>query len=259
MREIMQDLEFLEWAAENEHNRAAMFLLATKYYYGDGVVQDTVRAVEYLQHSAEMGDIESAQLLAIAYRDGEGIKQDYEECVKWFLVAANAGLTDSMYSLFLRFKNGQGVQQSISEAMKWLIKAADAGHAISQRILGECYYYGDNGLPEDKRLAYEYCLQSAQQGDAEGCYCTGLAFLDGVVVERNLEHAKYFLRIAADQNFTEAQLTLSRVLLREKTETAYKEATDWLTRGAALGNSDCKYGLELLQQMQEQGITWGDH
>lgn len=234
MREIMQDLEFLEWAAEYEHNRAAMFLLATKYYYGDGVAQDAVRAVEYLKRSAELGDIESAQLLAIAYRDGEGIKQDYEKCVKWFLVAANAGLTDSMYSLFLRYKNGQGVQQSINQAMNWLIRASNAGHSISQRILGECYYYGDNGLPEDKRLAYEYCLQSAQQGDAEGCYRTGLAFLDGVVVERNLEQAKYFLRKASYQNFTEAQLTLSRVLLREKTETSFKEVADWLTRGAAL-------------------------
>lgn len=258
MREIMQDLEFLEWAAEDKHNSAAMFFLASKYYYGDGVVQNTMRAIEYLKHSAEMGFSESAQLLAIAYRDGEGIKQDYEESVKWFLIAANAGLTDSMYSLYLRYKLGQGVQQSISDAMSWLIKAADAGHAVSQRILSENYYYGDNGLPEDKSLAFQYALKAAKQNDAEAAYCVALSYIDGDVVDKNLRTAKYWLEIASNQNYVDAQLDLARMLLREKTETSFKEAIEWLTRGAALGNSECQYGLKLLTEMQRQGISLVD-
>ena len=236
----------------------AKYELASCYYLGEGVQRDVQTFINLVKAAAKKGVPAAAEALAQAYRDGEGLKRNYKMAVKWFLVAAEHDLPESMYCLYVRYKLGQGVQQDMKEAVNWLIKAANAGHAVSQRVLGELYYYGDQGLPEDKYLALDYCLKSAQQGDAEGAYCTALAYLDGVVVDKNEESAKYWLRKAAAQDYTDAQLALSRALLREKTETAYKEALELLTRGAALGNSDCKYGLELLHQMRQQGISWYD-
>lgn len=124
--------------------------------------RDVPTFIKLIKAAAKKGVPAAAEALAQAYRDGEGVKKSYKMAVKWFLVAAEKGLPESMYCLYVRYKYGQGVKQDINQAMNWLIMAADAGHAISQRILGECYCYGDNGLAEDRRLAFEYCLKSAQ-------------------------------------------------------------------------------------------------
>lgn len=235
----------------------AHYELASCFYLGEGVQRNVSTFIKLIKLAAKKGVPAAAESLALAYRDGEGVKRNYKLAVKWFLVAAEKGLPESMYCLYVRYKMGQGVYQNMSEAMRWLIKAANAGHAISQRILGESYYYGDHGLPEDKRLAFEYCFKSAQQNDAEAAYCVALCYIDGDGgVCKSLYAAKYWLKRAANQDYAAAQLALARMLLREKSKTAFQQATVWLKRGADLGNSDCKYGLELLQQMQDQGISW---
>lgn len=105
-------------------------------------------------------------------------------------------------------------------------------------------------------MAFVWCELAAQQNDGEAAYCIALNYMNGEVVEKDEKKAIYWLRVGASHNYSPAQLDLARALLREKTEIAYKEAIDWLTRGTALGNSECKYGLELLKQMREQGISW---
>ena len=236
----------------------AQYELASCFYLGEGVQRNVSTFIKLIKLAAKKGVPAAAESLALAYRDGEGVKRNYKLAVKWFLVAAEKGLPESMYSLYIRYKLGQGVDPNMGEAMGWLIRAANAGHAVSQRILSENYYYGDNGLPEDNSLAFQYALKAAKQNDAEAAYCVALSYIDGGVVDKNLRTAKYWLEIAANQNYVDAQLDLARMLLREKTETAFQQATEWLKKGADLGNTDCKDGLELLQQMQELGISWSD-
>lgn len=236
----------------------AQYELASCFYLGEGVQKNVSTFIRLIKLAAKKGVSAAAEALAQAYRDGEGVKRNYKLAVKWFLVAAEKGLPESMYCLYVRYKLGQGVDPNMSEAMDWLIKAANAGHAISQRILAECYYYGDNGLPEDHHLAFEYSLKSAQQNDAEAAYCVALSYIDGDVVDKDPKLANYWLRVAANLDYAEAQLALARALLREKTDTAFTEATEWLSRGAALGNTDCQKGLGIIKQMQKLGISYLD-
>lgn len=256
-KDISKAVRHLTKAAKNGVANA-QYELALCFYIGEGVPRDVSTFIKLIKLAAKKGVSSAAEALALAYRDGEGVRKNYKLAVKWFLVAAEKGLPESMYCLYLRYKYGQGVNQNMSEAMDWLIRAANAGHAISQRILGKCYYYGDQGLPEDKHLAFEYCFKSAQQNDAEAAYCVALFYIEGDVVYKNLNAAKSWLIRAANQDYATAQLDLARILLREKTETSYKEAIEWLNRGAALGNSDCQKGLELLQRMRELDISWFD-
>ena len=115
--ELYNDMDFLVWAAEVEHDPGALFLLGCKYYYGDGVAQDTKIAVKYIRQSAELGEPQSAELLAIAYRDGEGVDQSYTSAVHWFLIAANKGLPESMFALSRSYLFGRGVKADTEQSV----------------------------------------------------------------------------------------------------------------------------------------------
>lgn len=236
----------------------AKYELGACYYLGEGVQRDVSTFIKLIKGAAKRGVPAAAETLAMALRDGEGVQKNYKLAVKWFHVAAEKGLPESMYSLYVRYKLGQGVVQNMSEAMEWLIKGAEAGHAICQRVLGEAYYHGDGGLDVDKLLAFDWCMKAAQQGETEAAYCVGLSYLNGDGAVKNNEEAIRWLRVAAQADYSDGQLDLARALLREKTETSFKEATEWLTRGAALGNSDCQKGLDLIEQMQKLGISYLD-
>lgn len=265
----------------------AAWLLGRQYYYGEGCNQSYLKAAKYYKMAATKGVKESMYELACCYHYGLGVRRSEKAAIKYLTLSADEGYSlaqeflakiflahdevdkaciyfglsaeqgraESQYYMFLMFKMGY-VSQDL--AVKYLQLSAENGHAKAQRCLGELYFYGDLGLPEDKTLAFFWCERAGQQNDAEGAYCVGLSYLNGDGVEANPQMGEQWLRIAANLDYAEAQLALARALLREKTETAFTEATEWLSRGAALGNTDCKYGLKLLQQMREQGISYLD-
>lgn len=262
----------------------AAWLLGRQYYYGEGCNQSYLKAAKYFKMAATKGVKESMYELACCYHYGLGVRRSEKAAIKYltlsadegyslaqeflakifldhdeldkaciyFGLSADQGCAESQYYMYLMFKMGW-VPQDV--AVKHLKLAAENGHAKAQRCLGELYFYGNLGLKEDKTLAFFWCERAGQQNDAEGAYCVGLSYLNGDGVEANPKMGKQWLQVAANLDYAEAQLALARVLLREKTETSYKEAIEWLTRGAALGNSESKYGLELLQQMREHGIS----
>lgn len=224
----------------------AKYELGSCYYLGEGVQRDVSTFIKLIKGAAKKGVPAAAEALAQAYRDGEGIQKNYKLAVKWFHVAAENGLPESMYCLYVRYSLGQGVDRNMSEAMEWLIKGAEAGHAICQRVLGEAYYHGDGGLDVDKLLAFEWCMKAAQQGDAEANYCVGLNYLNGDGVEANPKMAQHWLRVAARQNYSDAQLDLARSLFRENTKSSCEEGLTWLRRAANLKNAEAQLGLGMM-------------
>lgn len=248
--ELMRDVPFLEWAVKHDpSNSAAFFFLGMNYYYGEnGVTKDFKKSFDYTMRAAELGHADAAELTAIAYRDGiEGVvNQDYTEATKWFLRAAEMGSTDSMYSLYLRYQLGQGVQQSDPEALRWLTKGAEAGHAICQRILGECYEYGDLGLPIDKNQAFKWCEKAALQNDGEAACFVGICYLEGDCVEKNIQMAKSWFHVATQQNYNEAFFELWRVMFEENTIDSCQEGIRYIQQGAELGCLSCQYFLGLM-------------
>jgi len=84
---------------------------------------------------------------------------------------------------------------------------AEDGNAISQLILGECYYYG-SGVLKDHVKAVKWFKKSAEQGNAEAqsslgsCYCIGAGVLKDPV-----ESVKWY-RKAAEQGDATAQYWL---------------------------------------------------
>lgn len=242
--------------ASTKRVKEAMYGLSTCYHYGLGVHRSKKDAIKYLILSADQGYSLAQNFLARKFLAGDDVERDEVKACHYFSIAADQGCVDSQYFMYVMYKMGY-VPQDI--AIKNLKLAAESGHAKAQRCLGKLHYYGDMGFQKDKTLAFVWCERAAQQNDGEAAYCVALNYMNGEVVEKDEKKAIYWLRVGASHNYSPAQLDLARALLREKTENAYKEAIKWLNRGAALGNSECKYGLGLLTKMREQGISWFEH
>lgn len=231
--------------------KEALYGLATCFKFGLGVHRSNRNAIKYLILSADEGYSLAQEFLAKKYLASDEV----EKACHYFTLAADNGSVDAQYYMFLLFKMGHVPQDT---AVKYLKLGAENGMAKAQRCLGELYFFGDLGLPEDKTMAFDWCMKAAQQGDSEASYCVGLSYLNGDGVDKNNEEAIRWLRVAAQADYIDGQLDLARALLREKTESSFKEATEWLTRGAALGNSECQKGLDLIEQMERLGISYLD-
>ena len=196
--------------------KEAWYALATCFKFGLGVHRSNRNAIKYLILSADEGYSLAQEFLAKKHLASDEV----EKACHYFTLAADNGSVDAQYYMFLLFKMGHVPQDA---AVKYLKLGAENGMAKAQRCLGELYFYGDLGLPEDKTMAFDWCMKAAQQGDSEASYCAGLSYLNGDGVEANPKMAQHWLRVAARQNYSDAQLDLARSLFRENTKSSCEE------------------------------------
>jgi len=207
----------------------------SKSSYKDGkeayLENDFERALEILKPLAEDGDSWSQYILSLMYESGQGVEKNQEESIKWLILAAESGDPKIQYDLGIRYFYGYGIEKNYSEAIKWWESSANAGIADSQYNLGLMYYRGI-GISKDKnkarlliekaaqqehdkaqhRLAMIYALddedfitslnwleKSAQKNNTEAQYNLGVFYERGYGVPKNIEKAKEWFQLAADQ------------------------------------------------------------
>ncbi|MBE6534364.1 MAG: sel1 repeat family protein, partial [Ruminococcaceae bacterium] len=64
--------------------------------------------LELLQKAAEEGDAEAQKNLGKRYYYGDGVEQDYVKAFEWTEKAANQGHTIAQYNLGVMYENGDG-------------------------------------------------------------------------------------------------------------------------------------------------------
>lgn len=60
-----------------------------------------------------------------------------------------------------------GCEKNIEESKKWLRCSAANGLTQAESLIGHRYFYGSDGFPENKELAYEFFLKASDKGDLE--------------------------------------------------------------------------------------------
>lgn len=109
-------------------------------YYGYGVPEDEVAAVQWLQRSAAQGNLDAMYHIGNILTFGANthkLSQDADvDAVKWYFEAARAGHREAQYALGLMFLAGKGVVQSQEEGIGWIQRAAALGHREAQHFLG---------------------------------------------------------------------------------------------------------------------------
>lgn len=121
------------------------------------------------------------------------------------LYDAGQGSKWAQHDLGLRYIKGEGVEKNDTLAVKWFTMAAESGLMYAQSCLANCYYEGLGGLEVDYPKAVEWYRKSAEQGLDYAQYRLGRCYGNGVGVEKNEEEAFKWLRMAARQDYEEAQ------------------------------------------------------
>lgn len=99
--------------------------------------------------------------------------------------AATTGSAEAMFLYGKAFERGDGVVEDQDEAMKWYEKAALLGETKSMQTLG--YIYENDPHKKDIDTSLDWYEKAIAAGDMDSCLHVGILYLQGQVVEQNLE------------------------------------------------------------------------
>ena len=162
-------LEARKWyeLSEKQGNKAASKQLGFIYFYGDGVSVDRGKAFKYFKYSADKGDARAQYMLHYFYLLDDGYK-NYELGRQYLEKSAEQG--DVLAQKLLSRCYIGGSFDFVNDDRKfvfWMRKAADQNDAEAQRILGEAYIRlgNEDALPKSYPDAIEWLMKSCANGD----------------------------------------------------------------------------------------------
>jgi TPR repeat protein len=198
MRDDMtESIKWVKMAAE-KGDSAGLCYMGHAYMNGIGnTPQDPIKAFEYYNESAALGNPEAENMLGVCYQNGQGTEPNDEQALSWYQEAAKHNDSDALNNLANCYKNGllgleadpekafelykKAAEQDNVDAMfevaeyydasyltaqksvEWYQKAADAGHGDAMFELARKYENGWN-VDKDPSKAQEYYEKAAEAG-----------------------------------------------------------------------------------------------
>lgn len=234
-------LEWYEKSAEQGDPDAQL-----KYVlYGPTTDDYLEKRTRFLIESAEHDNPMAQFLLGSAYHCGEGVEQDSEKAIEWYEASAEQGLSGAIYRLGECYLNGDGVERDIDKAILYFTEAADKEHTGAMNRLGDCYLHGW-GVEENEKTAFEYYKQAGDLEDPEGMYNEFHCYYIGWGVDENINTAIDLLNTAADLGYTPALIRLGK-LYQEGKELArdYNKALEYFREAENQGSLYASYEIGL--------------
>jgi uncharacterized protein len=148
------------------------------------------------------------------------------------LASAQSSSPDALYERGVDAITGVGETRNDKLGVDYFHRSADLGYGPAQIALG---YYYEMGLvtPANQgnagQLSLDLYKKAAQQGDPLAAWMAGRRYLLGIGVEKDLDAAKKWLKIAADQNSAYGAYYLGRLMAERdptKAPVLYKIAAD---------------------------------
>lgn len=237
----------------------ALFQQARAALRGDGVPKDVRKAYELMNAAAAAGHAEAIGGMGYFHSTGTAVKKDGKMALEWFRKGAERGSTKAQLNLgkmLLEGTDGSDVE-SQQEALGLILRAADAKLPEASLAYGSILYFGDHGVEKDMEKAALYFRVAAEQGLAEAQNFLGTMREMGMGLPVDEAIAKEWFRKAADQGNAKAQANLGRLLnpLSDQ-EDARQEAVAWLVISANAGEVTAQKTLEdALPRLKESELT----
>ena len=211
--------------------------LGDMYKNGHGVKRDKKLAVQYYMLAAEGGNAEAQRLLGDCYSyGGYGIEQDTNEGFKWYLKSADNGdvkaqrivgreyCTEHFKALCayrlaqLKKKDTRSLHAEVKRledrATDYLLLAIENGDITANSLLGDMFFqsakldwWGDDEYDISRdvyKQAEDYYFVAATNGYQFAQRRLGEIFAKGLSGKKDIEQAKKWYKMAADQGDDEA-------------------------------------------------------
>lgn len=228
-----------------------------------GIPRNAPNALKWHLRAAKQGSAPSARAIADMYEGRRGIAQNLQEYFKWHLIVTRHETNG--------FKHEEGVISS-TEIIKTSFKEPldnVRSKALEDARLFKLVREELPPIPEekmefleekptpfdltfslftlesdskDRRLLVSAYRRDAELGSNFDKFTIGMAFLEGVLVDRNVELGTALLKEAAQGKVPKAQYEYGKLLLtQEKPDSV--EGVHWLEQAAAQGHADAQLDL----------------
>ena len=197
----MQGLKWLNKAAGQDDD-LALYLLGSCYLYGQVVEQDEEKAREFLQRSANYGNIEAKYLLGVMLLDEERPCHDTKKALRYIRNAASEDYPPALYTLGTIYADGyEHISPKAATAFRYFMQAAQADHSAAQFRLYTCYLQGF-GVEANEDTATDWLFRSAEGGCPEAQYHLGCLLFGTAASEDELNVALNLFSASAQQGET---------------------------------------------------------
>lgn len=168
-----------------------------------------------LEKAALDGDSKALVQLGYKYFTGDGVDKDVVKAREYYLEATKYGESYAFNNLCNIYLYGEGVEVDYVVAFQYCREGAKLGNPSSMVMLGEMTA-NENGLFKDKRdigmdLSYQFYEMAAKREHPHGQYMLGYYYENGIVTEKDLKVAKDWYTKAAEQNHISAKQAINRL------------------------------------------------
>lgn len=148
------------------------------------------------------------RLLDEAENTGTSSGGSYDrDLIEYYQMMAEKGDINSQIGLGqLYYQGGRGLPQDLVKALQFFKPAANAGNAVALAFLGKIYLEGNNNQD-----AFKFFTKAAELGNPVGQSGLGVMYLQGKGVEKDTAKAFNYLTQAAEQGWVDGQLQLGNM------------------------------------------------
>lgn len=234
------------------------------------------QAVKYYQEAASQNCTQAMAFLGIIYQTGmPGVGRNLNLSEQWLRKGAQAGNCSAQCSLGVSYLQGVGVDRDMREAEKWLQLSAEQGNTGAMLCLADLYaetpatYFkaeklynnvlvADNtsadelnaakcslgilyGEQEKFSLAVPLLRGAARAGNENAQFVLGCCYYDGCGVQRNLEEALHWWKVAAENGSEDARDYLQKATpaLQGYKQKQQAQSSGCYVATAVYGSYDC--------------------
>ncbi|MEO3389174.1 tetratricopeptide repeat protein [Mesorhizobium sp. CAU 1741] len=183
------------------------------------------------------GDPAAQALIGEIYSSGLGVRRDMAKAVEWYGKAAEQDVPEALFQLAMILLDGGAEFRDEERAFSLMERAADAGHRLARFNFAQMLADRDP-TERGRERAAEYYEMAAEGGLADAQYAMAQFFRNGTGGKPvDLDKARYWLELAANQNYDTAQIELGTMLVEGRGGAEQEKAGfAWLMRAARAGN-----------------------
>lgn len=234
------DIDVINKKLSNAH-----YVIANKFYKGDGVERDMQTALKFYKLSANSGNIASQNNLASMYHKGEGVTKSITFAERHYRIAADLGSVSSQFNLANLYINEHNGKSAKKEIVKYLLMACTSGYVPALNLLASIYQYGGHGIEQDLAKAVSLYGSSIKKGSADALNSLGIIH-STTSDEPNFSLALGLFSEASLLNHPAAKYNLATLYQNgEGTTIDLKKAHKLYLDSALLGYKDAMYNLAI--------------
>jgi len=196
--------KWMSQAAKLDHLEA-FFETGLMTIQGYGCNKNMEKGLKIIEEAHQKGVLRATCALAEFFYLGSPVKKDVNKAADYFLQAANRGDTRSKVTLIQmnlqnEVKNLEG--DEIISLLEGVTGEGNEHSRIANYNLALIYFKGLL-VPKNNEVAMEYLQEASRSGLAMASELLAQAYIDGVIITRDLSIAKFFVDLAKDQGSTD--------------------------------------------------------